>query len=64
MPPAPIGPAAPPRSAYEAFGWMNRGVAAVGLVVLIVGIVLLILSMRLGSTTIEDDYDIGVPRKT
>ncbi|TLZ65029.1 MAG: zinc ribbon domain-containing protein [Methanobacteriota archaeon] len=51
-------------SAYEAFGWMNRGVAAVGLVVLIVGIVLLILSMRLGSTTIEDDYDIGVPRKT
>ena len=51
-------------NAFETFGWMNRAVAAVGLVVLIVGIVLLILSMRLGSTSIDDDYDIGVPRKT
>src|SRR5688572_3920860 len=31
--------------AYDAFGWVNRLVAAVGLVILIVGIVLLILSM-------------------
>ena len=51
-------------SAYEAFGWVNRGVAAVGLVILIVGIVLLILSMRLGSTSIDEDYDVGMPRKS
>ena len=50
--------------AYDAFGWLNRAVAATGLVVLIVGIVLVILSMRLGSAGIDDDYDIGTPRKT
>jgi|SRR5688572_22723363 hypothetical protein len=50
--------------AFEAFGWVNRLVAAVGLVILIVGIVLLILSMRLGSASIDEDYDVGVPRKT
>ena len=51
-------------SAYDAFGWLNRLVAATGLVILIVGIVLLILSMRLGATTAEEDYDVGVPRKS
>jgi len=51
-------------SAYDSFGWLNRLVAAVGLVILIVGIVLLILSMRLGSTAGDDDYDVGMPRKS
>ena len=51
-------------SAYESFGWLNRLVAAVGLVILIVGIVLLILSMRLGSTAGDEDYDVGMPRKS
>jgi len=51
-------------SAFDAFGWLNRLVAAVGLVILIVGIVLLILSMRLGSAAGEEDYDVGIPRKS
>jgi len=51
-------------SAFDAFGWVNRLVAAVGLVILIVGIVLLILSMRLGSAAAEEDYDVGMPRKS
>ena len=51
-------------NAFDAFGWVNRLVAAVGLVILIVGIVLLILSMRLGSAAAEEDYDVGMPRKS
>lgn len=50
--------------AYDAFGWLNRFVAAIGLVVLVVGIVLLILSMRLGAQEFEEDYDVGSPRNT
>jgi len=50
--------------AFESFGWVNRLVAAVGLVILIVGIVLLILSMRLGSVAVDEDYDVGMPRKS
>jgi hypothetical protein len=50
--------------AYDAFGWINRLFAAVGLVVLIVGIVLLIVSMRVGRSAFDEDYDIGTPRKT
>lgn len=50
--------------AFEAFGWLNRFVAAIGLVVLVVGIVLLILSMRLGPMEFEEDYDVGSPRNT
>jgi hypothetical protein len=51
-------------NAFDVFGWVNRLVAAVGLVILIVGIVLLILSMRLGSAAAEEDYDVGMPRKS
>ena len=51
-------------AAYEVFGWFNRYVAAIGLVVLVVGIVLLILSMRLGPKEFEEDYDVGSPRNT
>lgn len=45
--------------AYDAFGWLNRFVAAIGLVVLVVGIVLLILALRL-SRPVGEDYDLGV----
>jgi len=47
--------------AYAEFGWVNRLVAGVGLVVLLVGIVLLILSLRMVRP--EYDYDTGVPKK-
>ena len=47
--------------AYAEFGWVNRLVAGLGLVVLLVGIVLLILSLRMVRP--EYDYDTGVPKK-
>ncbi len=49
--------------AYDEFGWLNRIVAAIGLVVLIVGVVFLILSARLAPKSSGDEYDIGAPRK-
>lgn len=48
-------------SAYASFGWVNRLFAAAGLLVLLVGIVLLILSLRLIRPTF--DYDVGAPKK-
>ena len=51
-------------NAFTEFGWLNRTVAATGLVVLIVGIVLVVLSMRLGTAGLDDDYDVGTPRRT
>lgn len=48
-------------SAYDEFGWLNRAFAAGGLVVLLVGIVLLILSLRLVRPSF--DYDVGAPKK-
>ncbi len=48
-------------TAFDVFGPMNRLVSAVGLIVLIVGIVLLILSLRL-TRGVEPEYDIGAPR--
>ena len=50
--------------AYDAFGWINRIIAAVGLVILIVGVVFLILSARLTSKSSENEYDVGTPRHT
>jgi len=47
--------------AYSVFGWLNRLFAAAGLVVLLVGIVLLILSLRLVRPAF--DYDVGAPKK-
>lgn len=48
-------------TAFEVFGPVNRLVSALGLIVLIVGIVFLVLSLRL---TRPDDaeYDLGTPR--
>lgn len=48
-------------TAYDTFGWLNRLFAAAGLVVLLVGIVLLIMSLRMVRPGF--DYDIGVPKK-
>ena len=47
--------------AFEAFGQVNRLVAAVGLIVLILGIVFLILSLRLSRPS-DTDYDFGSAR--
>lgn len=46
--------------AFDAFGSVNRLVSALGLIVLIVGIVMLILSLRLSRSDVE--YDIGSPK--
>jgi hypothetical protein len=50
-------------TAFDAFGPVNRLVSAVGLIVLIVGIVFLILSLRLTRPP-DPEYDIGAPRGT
>lgn len=47
--------------AYEEFGRVNQLFAAAGLIVLLVGIVLLILSIRFAKPTF--DYDVGTPKK-
>jgi len=47
--------------AYLTFGWLNRLFAAAGLLVLLVGIVLLILSLRVVRPSF--DYDVGAPKK-
>ena len=47
--------------AFETFGWVNRIFAAAGLVVLLVGIVLLILSLRMAKPGF--DYDVGIPKR-
>lgn len=49
-------------SAFAVFGWLNRLVAALGLLVLLVGIVMLILSIRLVRPTFE--YDVGSVRES
>jgi predicted nucleic acid-binding Zn ribbon protein len=51
-------------SAYDEFGWVNRMFAAIGLVVLIVGVVFMILSVRLAPKSAESEYDVGTPRRT
>jgi len=41
---------------YDAFGWLNKLFASAGLLVLIVGIILLILSLRRTTVAVEE-YD-------
>jgi len=48
---------------YDVFGPLNRFTAAVGLVVLVVGIVLVLLSIRLAKPVLDDDYDVGTPKR-
>ena len=47
---------------FESFGPINRFVAALGLIILIVGIVVLLISLRLSKPSFEDDYDVGAPK--
>lgn len=47
--------------AFDEFGWVNRIFATVGLIVLIIGIVFLILSLRLTKVVSEEDYEVGAP---
>jgi len=47
-------------TAFDVFGSMNRLVSALGLIVLIIGIVFLILSLRL-TRPAETDDDLGAP---
>lgn len=49
-------------NAFDVFGPMNRLVSALGLIVLLVGIVLLILALRL-TRPAEPEYDVGAPRE-
>jgi hypothetical protein len=49
--------------AFSVFGPLNRFVAIIGLVVLIVGIVVLIISIRLTRPVVDDDYDVGTPKR-
>ena len=49
-------------NAFEVFGPVNRFVAAIGLIILIVGIVILLISLRLSKPSFEDDYDVGAPK--
>jgi len=49
-------------NAFDAFGWVNRLFAAVGLIVLIVGMVFLILSLRMTKPETEGDYEVGLPK--
>lgn len=48
-------------TAFDTFGWLNRLFAAAGLIALLVGIVLLLLSVRLVRPTF--DYDVGSAKK-
>jgi predicted nucleic acid-binding Zn ribbon protein len=50
-------------NAFEVFGQFNRFVSATGLIVLIVGIVLLIVSIKFTRPVIDEDYDIGTPKR-
>lgn len=49
-------------SAFDVFGPVNRFVAVLGLVVMIIGIVFLILSLRASKVVTEEDYEIGIER--
>jgi len=46
-------------NAFNEFGWINRLFAALGMLILVTGIILLILSLRLRDPYPEEDYDVG-----
>jgi hypothetical protein len=52
----------PEYNAYDVFGPINRFVAVLGLVVLIIGIVFLILSLRASKVVTDEDYEVGIER--
>jgi hypothetical protein len=48
--------------AYDVFGPVNRFVAMLGLIILIIGIVFLILSLRSSKVVTDEDYEVGIDR--
>lgn len=52
----------PEFDAYEVFGEVNRFVAVLGLIILIIGIVFLIFSLRSSKVVTEEDYEVGIER--
>ncbi len=52
----------PEYSSYDVFGPVNRFVAVLGLVVLIIGIIFLILSLRSSKVVTDEDYEVGIER--
>jgi len=52
----------PEYSSYDVFGPINRFVAVLGLVVLIIGIIFLILSLRASKVVTDEDYEVGIER--
>lgn len=52
----------PEYAAYDVFGPINRFVAVLGLIVLIIGIVFLILSLRASKVVTDEDYEVGIER--
>jgi RNA polymerase subunit RPABC4/transcription elongation factor Spt4 len=47
---------------YDEFGWLNKMFASVGLIVLIIGIILLIISLR-RTTVVVEEYDLSFEGK-
>ena len=52
----------PEYHAYDVFGPVNRLVAMLGLIILIIGIVFLILSLRASTVVTDEDYEVGIDR--
>lgn len=52
----------PEYHAYDVFGPVNRFVAMLGLIILIIGIVFLILSLRSSKVVSDEDYEVGIDR--
>jgi hypothetical protein len=52
----------PEYAAYDVFGPVNRFVAMLGLIVLIIGIVFLIFSLRSSKVVTDEDYEVGIDR--
>jgi hypothetical protein len=52
----------PEYNAYDVFGPVNRFVAMLGLIMLIIGIVFLILSLRASKVVTDEDYEVGIER--
>lgn len=52
----------PEYDSYNVFGPVNVFVATLGLIILIIGIVFLIFSLRMSQVVTEEDYEVGIER--
>jgi len=52
----------PEYDSYNVFGPVNVLVATLGLIILIIGIVFLIISLRMSQVVTEEDYEVGIER--